>query len=505
MTLQIYNTLTREKEIFKPKNHDKVKVYFCWPTPYNFAHIWNLKTYIVEDIVIRTLRFLGYTITTTMNITDIDDKTIRDSQKVGKRLLDFTREYSNFFLEDIKKLWISKADNIKPISELIPEMVQIINGLLRKWYAYLADDGSIYYSIEKFKTYGKLANLNFEGMKSNVRINNDEYEKESIADFVLWKAYDKERDGENFWEATFVIPAQAGISPKKDSESSSEWRNTQILWRPGWHIECSACAMKFFGPEIDLHMGWVDNIFPHHQNEIAQTEAYTSKKFSRYWLHSAHLLVDGKKMSKSLGNFYTLRDIEEQFKDISKSLLYRAVRLSFIAGKYRDNIDFSFAKIETNFSTLKKLDETLRRLSEFKKNNEWDGKKTRRDFSYKLQWFVSHFIESLEDDFAIPEALVDVYETATFANIELDSKKISASEASALIELFRTYNQVLGIIDFSILDEVEVPQDIEQKLQARNAAKSEKNFTLADNLRDELLSAWWKIIDSREGTRVEKI
>lgn len=492
MTLQIYNTLTREKETFKPKNHDKVKVYFCWPTPYNFAHIWNLKTYVVEDMVIRTLRFLGYTITTTMNITDIDDKTIRDSQKVGKRLLDFTREYSNFFLEDIKKLWINKADNVKPISELIPEMIQIINGLLRKWFAYLADDGSIYYSIEKFKTYGKLANLNFEWMKSNVRINNDEYEKESIADFVLWKAYDKERDGENFWEGEFKI-----FSESPDLKT--------ILWRPGWHIECSACAMKFFGPEIDLHMGWVDNIFPHHQNEIAQTEAYTSKKFSRFWLHSAHLLVDGKKMSKSLGNFYTLRDIEDQFQDIPKSLLYRAVRLSFIAGKYRDNIDFSFAKIEANFSTLKKLDETLRRLKEFKKKNEWDGKKTRRDFSQRLQEHVAHFIESLEDDFAIPEALVDVYETATFANSELDAKKISAGEASALIELFRTYNQVLGIIDFSILDEVEVPQDIEQKLQARNTAKNEKDFALADTLRDELLSVWWKIVDSREGTRVEKI
>lgn len=233
----------------------------------------------------------------------------------------------------------------------------------------------------------------------------------------------------------------------------------------------------------------MDNIFPHHQNEIAQTEAYTGKRFSRFWLHSAHLLVDGKKMSKSLGNFYTLRDIEEHFSEIPKPLLYRAVRLAFIAGKYRDNIDFSFAKIEANFSTLKKLDETLKRLSEFKKNNQTDTKKTRREFSFQLQEFITHFIESIEDDFAIPEALVDVYETITLANTELDKKSLTASEASALIELFRTYNQILGIIDFSVLEEVSIPQEIQEKLYQRNQAKKEKNFSQADNLRDELLSA----------------
>lgn len=440
-----------------------------------------------------------------MNITDIDDKTIRDSQKVGKKLIDFTREYANFFLEDIKKLGIHTADNVKPISELIPEMVQIINGLLKKGFAYLAEDGSIYYSIEKFKSYGKLANLNVEGMKSSVRINNDEYEKESVADFVLWKAYDKERDGENFWTGEFKIPTNKSVETWWiDSDNKQKFETIQINGRPGWHIECSACAMKFFGLEIDLHMGWVDNIFPHHQNEIAQTEAYTGKRFSRFWLHSAHLLVDGKKMSKSLGNFYTLRDIEEHFSEIPKSLLYRAVRLAFIAGKYRDNIDFSFAKIEANFSTLKKLDETLKRLSEFKKNNQNNTKKTRKEFSHKLQQFITHFIESIEDDFSIPEALVNVYETVTLANTELDNKYISPSEASALLELFRTFNQVLWIMDFSILDEVVIPQQIQEKLHQRNQAKKEKNFSQADLLRDELLSLWWKIVDSREGTRLEK-
>jgi cysteinyl-tRNA synthetase len=489
MTLQIYNTLTRQKETFKPKKQDAVKVYFCWPTPYNFAHIGNLKTYIVEDMIIRSLRFLGYGVTTTMNITDIDDKTIRDSQKVKRNLLDFTREYSEAFLQDIEKLGVNRADNVKPISELIPEMIQIINGLLKKGFAYLADDGSIYYSIEKFKSYGQLANLNVEWMKSSVRINNDEYEKESVADFVLWKSYDKERDGDNFWEGKFQI-----------------WeKEVLIQGRPWWHIECSACVMKYFGPEIDLHMWGVDNIFPHHQNEIAQSEAYTGKKFSRYWIHSAHLLVDGKKMAKSLWNFYTLRDIEEHFSSTPKSLLFRAVRLSFIAGKYRDNIDFSFAKIEANFSVLKKLDEVLKRLSMYAEQNKEDAKKTRRDFSAKLQALITHFIASIEDDFSIPEALTDVYELMNYANTELDKKKLSLSETKSIIELFRTFNQILWIFDFPSPLSSDITDQIHQKLQERNEAKQNKDFKKADTLRDELLAMGWKILDSREGTRVERI
>ena len=235
-----------------------------------------------------------------MNITDIDDKTIRDSIKAKESLLSFTQKYSKIFFEDLEKLSVIPADNISPISELIPEMIHITNNLLKKGYAYLADDGSIYYSIKKFASYGKLAHLDMSGMKASIRINNDEYEKENVGDFVLWKAYDATRDGENFWDATFTING----------------KKVKVPGRPGWHIECSACNLKFFGPEIDLHMGGVDLIFPHHQNEIAQTEACTGKRFSRYWMHGGHLTIEGKKMSKSLGNFYTLRDIEKHFKDI---------------------------------------------------------------------------------------------------------------------------------------------------------------------------------------------
>ena len=484
--LQIYNTLSREKELFKPRLQDNVKVYFCWPTPYNYAHIGNLKTYVFEDLVIRSLRFLWYGVVSTMNITDIDDKTIRDSQKAWETLLDFTQKYSKIFFEDIEKLSVISADNIEPISNLIPEMIHIINILLKKWFAYLADDGSIYYSIKKFSSYGKLAHLDFSGMKASVRINNDEYEKENVWDFVLWKAYDKIRDGDNLWDATFSL----------------DGKEKHILGRPGWHIECSACNLKFFWPEIDIHMGAVDLIFPHHQNEIAQTEACTGKKFSRYWMHGWHLTVDGKKMSKSLSNFYTLRDIEKQFKDENKKVLYRSLRLSFIGGKYRDTLDFSFPKLEQQLNTIKKIDETIKKLHrELAIATSW---KVNREVRDALQEYIQIFIEKIEDDFNTPEALAVFFDFQTFVNTLLVKQQSSREDLTSLLEMFRTFNQIFSIIDFHQEADVEVPQDILEKLEKRNDAKKEKDFTKADTIRDEILKQWYKIIDDRNGSRVEK-
>lgn len=488
MSLQIYNTLTRKKEVFKPKNIENVKVYFCWPTPYNSAHIGNLKTYVFEDVVIRWLRFLGYKVTSTMNITDIDDKTIRDSQKTWESLLDFTQKYSEIFFQDLEKLKVLKADNIAPISNLIPEMIEVTNGLLKRGYAYLAEDGSIYYSIKKFKNYWVFAHLDISWMKSSVRINNDEYEKESVADFVLWKAYDEKRDGENHWEWKFQI----------------EGEEKTILWRPGWHIECSACNLKFFWAEIDLHMWWVDLIFPHHQNEIAQSEAYTWKTFSRYWMHSGHLMIEGKKMSKSLWNFYTLRDIEEHFKNTATSVLYRAIRLAFISWKYRDTLDFSFTKLEQSINTIKKIDETVKKLT---RTLAWTKKWwVRRDIRNRLQETIQTFVEQLEEDFNTPECLAVFFEFQTYVNTEMMGQRISFEEASAFIDMLKTMNQILWIVDFTQHDDMEsIPEDIHKKLEARNNAKKEKNFALADTLRDELLALWYKIIDDRSGSRVEKV
>ncbi|MDD3303003.1 MAG: hypothetical protein PHN31_05570, partial [Candidatus Gracilibacteria bacterium] len=313
-----------------------------------------------------------------------------------------------------------------------------------------------------------------------------------------------------------------GYKTLKDPETSSGGQSAtiegqtkiKIKGRPGWHIECSACNLAHFGPEIDIHMGGVDLIFPHHQNEIAQSEAVTGKKFSRYWIHSGHLMVDGKKMSKSLGNFYTLKDIEEKYdKKLSKSVLFRSFRLGFINGKYRDNIDFSFTKLEQNFNTIDRIDETIKKLYLAKKTLKSEKDTTsqkagvlkvkgiRRDFRDSMQKFVTDYIECLEDDFDFVEALAVFFNYLTFVNKEL--KNLSLEEYNAVIDMFKTFNEVLGIIDFTDNTEIEIPINILEKLEQRNNAKKEKNFMLADALRDEIDALGYKIVDSREGSRVE--
>lgn len=486
--LHIYNTLTLEKERFKPLRQEEVKVYYCGPTPYNYAHIWNLKTYIYEDYVVKTLKFLGYKVKTTMNVTDIDDKTIRDSQKNGEKLLDLTQKYTNFFLQDLQKLNITLADNIVPISTLVDEMVMMINVLIKRGYAYLSDDGSIYYEIKKFKKYWNLAHLDVSGMKQSVRIDNDEYEKENAADFALWKGY-KSEDGENFWNGEFIFGEEKKV----------------LKGRPGWHIECSACNLKFFWTQIDIHMGWVDNIFPHHQNEIAQSEWYSGKTFSKYWIHGGHITVDGKKMSKSANNFYTIQDLEEKFQQIPKSILYRAIRLSFMNAKYRESVDFSFEKLEQNFNTIKKIDEALKKLDRVIQSWNLEEKTFRRNIREEMQDFIGEYCEKLEDDFNMPESLAVFFTYITFVNTQIDSWELSLGEAKALMDMYKTFDSVLCIFDFNILKSEEISSEIMQKFEARNNAKKEKNFAFADNLRDELLSLGYKIIDDRNGARVEKI
>lgn len=486
--LHIYNTLTLEKERFKPLRQEEVKVYYCGPTPYNYAHIWNLKTYIYEDYVVKTLKFLGYKVKTTMNVTDIDDKTIRDSQKNGEKLLDLTQKYTNFFLQDLQKLNITLADNIVPISTLVDEMVMMINVLIKRGYAYLSDDGSIYYEIKKFKKYWNLAHLDVSGMKQSVRIDNDEYEKENAADFTLWKGY-KSEDGENFWNGEFIFGEEKKV----------------LKGRPGWHIECSACNLKFFWTQIDIHMGWVDNIFPHHQNEIAQSEWYSGKTFSKYWIHGGHITVDGKKMSKSANNFYTIQDLEEKFQQIPKSILYRAIRLSFMNAKYRESVDFSFEKLEQNFNTIKKIDEALKKLDRVIQSWNLEEKTFRRNIREEMQDFIGEYCEKLEDDFNMPESLAVFFTYITFVNTQIDSWELSLGEVKALMDMYKTFDSVLCIFDFNILKSEEISSEIMQKFEARNEAKKEKNFAFADNLRDELLSLGYKIIDDRNGARVEKI
>lgn len=500
MSLHLYNTLTRTVERFKPLRQDEVKVYYCGPTPYNYAHIGNLRAYLFEDFVVRTLRFLGHRVKTVMNITDIDDKTIRDSQKSGQSLQAFTEFYAAEFLSDLEKLNIVKADTIAPISTLIDDMGTMIQWLINKWYAYLADDGSIYYSVSKFKKYGELAHLDMSGMISSVRIDNDEYDKDQVADFALWKAYDQAADGPNKWTIEVTI----------------DGKNQRLNGRPGWHIECSACNYRFFGEQIDIHMGGIDNLFPHHQNEVAQTEAYTGKQFSRYWMHGGHLLVDNKKMSKSAGNFYTLRDIVEKMKPIEEVYIYRGFRLMALQNRYRENFNFTFERLTAAINTITGLDEMMKRLGRYReKSDEVSGERTARgklkfheisrEFRDNQQYFMQEFVDKLEDDFDTVSAMTIVFEFQGYVNSGIDEELFSPLEARSLVDLMRSWNEVIGILDFSLLESEPLPADIQALALNRYDAKMTKNWAEADRIRDELASKWWKMIDEKDGWRVEKI
>lgn len=477
--MEIFNTKTRIVEKFKPLKSTEVKVYYCGPTVYNYAHLGNLKTSVVEDMVVKTLKFLGYNVKTTMNITDVDDKTIRDSMKAGETLDSFTQKYTQEFLSDIEKLGIEKPDIVQPVTQIIPEMVRMIQTMINRGYAYYAEDGSIYFNISQFKKYGELAHLDMSGMKSSVRINNDEYEKENVADFVLWKSW-KEEDGDNYWEEKFIIDSEEKI----------------IKGRPGWHIECSACAMKHFWPQIDIHMGGEDLIFPHHQNEIAQTESCTGKEFSKYWIHSGHLMVDGKKMSKSLGNFYNLRDIEEKYPQQKKSVLYRAIRLSFLNGYYRDTIDFSFEKLEQLLATIKNIDSAIKKIDSY----ESDISGARKYISEQLQEYIASYIEALENDFSLSEAISVFFEFQRFALQELKTWELSREEKESFLQFYDMFNQVLGIVDFDILSEEQeiIPDEVLEFADKRVQAKKDRDFELADTLRKQIEEKGYIIKDTRE-------
>lgn len=480
--MEIYNTLSRRKEIFKPLRNPEVKLYQCGPTVYNNAHIWNLKTSVIEDAVSRTLRFLGYQVITTMNITDVDDKTIRESMKAWEKLSDFTKKYTDVFLDDITKLGVLMPENVKAVTELIPEMVRMIQTMLNRGFAYMTEDGSIYYSIAKFKKYWNLANLDVSGMKQSVRIDNDEYEKDSAADFVLWKAWKKE-DGENYWEETFT-----GDNQEK-----------KLKGRPGWHIECSACAMKYFGPQIDIHMWGEDLIFPHHQNEIAQSEACSWKQFSKYWIHSGHLMVDGKKMSKSLGNFYTLRDIEKKYSQEPK--LYRAMRIGFMNGLYREQINFSFEKLEQNIKTIQNIDNTCKNLARYEAEFSW----VRPEFRDYMQEIMSRYLEALEDDFSFPEAYAIFFEFIKYINAQIAEKLFTLDEVRGCVDMLMSFNEIFAIIDIEIFEWwEEIPDTILQMAIARDHAKMDKNYTLSDSIRDDILAAGYNVVDTKQGTVVEK-
>ncbi|OGI45783.1 cysteine--tRNA ligase [Candidatus Nomurabacteria bacterium GWB1_40_6] len=449
--IKFYNTLSREKEIFVPINPPNVGFYSCGPTVYNYPHIGNYRAYIFADTLKRVLVYCGYKVKHIMNITDIDDKTIHNSQKEGKTLKEFTEFYTEEFLKDIKSLNILEPTKFTKATDYVNEMVEIINKLLDKGLAYKSADGSVYFDIKKFKNYGKLSHLVLGEQKENAsgRIKTDEYEKDNAQDFALWKAWD-EKDGDVFWETNLG------------------------KGRPGWHIECSAMAMKNLGEEIDLHTGGVDNIFPHHENEIAQSEGATGKPFVKYWMHNEWVLVDQKKMAKSFNNFYTLRDLLE------KGINPLAYRFWLLMGHYRTKMNFNWDALEGAETALKRLYGLYLGLGD--------------EVGSVHQEYQNKFKEYMEDDLDTPRALSLLWDVAKDENMSDADKKATILD----------FDKVLGL-GFENLKEEKIPEEILKLADEREEARKNKDFKKSDELRDKINSLGYDVKDTSEGQKINKI
>jgi cysteinyl-tRNA synthetase len=463
--LKFFNTESKKKEVFKPLG-STVKLYTCGPTVYNFAHIGNFRTYVFEDLLRKTLKFFQYPVEQVMNLTDVDDKTIKGAVTNGVSLDAFTKTYKKAFFEDIEVLGIEKVEHYPAATNFIQEMIAFINTLLDKGYAYRGKDGSIYYSIAKFGRYGCLSHLKLDELQAGAsnRVAQDEYDKDHLADFVLWKAHDATRDGDIFWESPF--------GPG----------------RPGWHLECSTMAMQILGETIDIHVGGVDNIFPHHENEIAQSEACSGKTFARFWLHSEHLLVNNKKMSKSLGNFYTLRDL------LSKGYSGRQIRYMLLQTHYKTQLNFTFEELDAVKRSLERLDSFVIRLKEIQQP-KISGK-----VEPILEKTLLVFAHALADDLNISVALASIFDLVNEVNALADRGEVSSQEAEMVRILLERLNTVLGIFSF---DEVKVPNEVLQLLEQREAARKGKNWALADEYRKKITDLGYVIEDTSGGARVK--
>ena len=461
---RIQNTLTRQLEEFRPLEPGHARMYTCGPTVYNFAHIGNFRAYVFEDLLRRWLKFKGFRVTQVMNLTDVDDKTIRDSQKAGKRLAEFTETYKKAFFEDIRALNIEPAEHYPAATDHIPEMIAIIQKLVEKRCAYRADDGSVYFSIARWPAYGKLAHLDREGMRAGVRIASDEYDKEDVADFALWKAWD-EKDGDVAWE--------------------SPWGRG----RPGWHIECSAMSQKYLGPSFDLHTGGVDNIFPHHEDEIAQSEAANGQPFATYWMHCAHLMVEGRKMSKSQGNFHTLRDV------LARGYSGREVRYELLATHYRAPLNFTFGSLDAARTALRRVDEFTARLAAAA------GSARAGTLPGWAHAAADRFEAAMDEDLNVSAALAALFDGIREGNAVMDAQLLEAAEAAAVRELLGRWNGALGVLEKPA---EAVPAEVQALLARRQAARAAKEWKQSDALRGEIAALGWIVKDTPTGQTVAK-
>ena len=446
--MKVYNSLSRRVEPLVPAKDNEIRLYTCGPTVYNFAHIGNFRAYAFEDVLRRTILFNGMKIRQVMNLTDVDDKTIRGANAAGVALTDYTAPYKKAFFEDLDTLNIQKAEVYPAATDHIPEMIELVGRLVEKGVAYRSEDGSVYFNVRKFPGYGKLAHIDFDAQRTGARCAADEYDKENVGDFALWKAWE-ESDGPVGWD--------------------SPWGRG----RPGWHIECSAMSMKYLGESFDLHTGGIDNLFPHHENEIAQAEAATGKPFVSTWMHCAHLKVNGEKMSKSAGNFFTLRDLEE------KGWSGREIRYVLVAAHYRQGLNFAFSALEDARRSLARIDQCASRAT--------DG-----ETPVWAKARAEAFTEAMNDDLNTPRALAELFGLVRDANTK---------GAGGTLAVFRRMDEVLGFVfpRDGGKKEAEIPPEVRKLADERAAARKAKDWALSDRLRDEIAAAGWIVKDSRDG------
>lgn len=473
MAVKFFNTLSRQLEEFKPINAKQVGLYTCGPTVHDFAHIGNFRTYIFEDVLRRYLVYRGYSVKHVMNITDVEDKTIRKAKHQQIPISEITKPFIQAFFEDLDSLNIWRADVYPRATEHVDRMVAMIRQLLDLKIAYRSEDGSIYYDISKFADYGKLAHIKIGELQSGKRVALDEYDKETASDFALWKAWD-ESDGQVYWDNY----ADLGKG------------------RPGWHIECSAMSTQYLGDSFDIHTGGVDNIFPHHQNELAQTEPCTGKKFVNYWMHSEHLQVEGKKMSKSLGNFFTLRNLLNADENPTKhSVEAMAVRYLLLSTHYRSRLDFTFSGLKMAEDTRLGLVDFLRRCQAL------TGEQPASPEVLELvESTRTKFVEAMDEDLNTPEALAALFECRrAFNKMMADNSELGREAGQRVVELYLDVDKVLGLrldqaMQSDSLSDAEMAM-IEERQQARKA----RDFKRADALRAALLERGIILEDSPKG------
>jgi len=462
--LKLYNTLTREKETFLPLRPGEVRMYSCGPTVYNHPHIGNLRTFLWSDLLRRYLEYRELRVTQVMNITDVEDKIIRNANAAGQDIFTYVVPFIEAFHESLKKLRIRPADHYPRATEYIPQMVDLVKALEARGHTYAAD-GSTYFRVSTLPGYGKLSRVEIDASSDYSRIESDEYEKESARDFVLWKS-------------------------KKENEPS--WETAIGEGRPGWHLECSAMSMDLLGETFDIHTGAVDLIFPHHENEIAQSEGASGKPFVRYWLHGEHLNIDQQKMSKSLGNIYTLREIEE--------LEYDPVvlRYALMSVPYRTKLNFTTQSLDDAKNALARIESFLLRLEDVIQSAPKDAAHADDQGDALIGRFLGEFQESMDDDLNTAGAFGALFTLIRDANTAIDAGRISAGDAAGIKAALMTVDPVLDI--FPRRDEV-LDADVERLIEARNAARKSRNFAESDRLRDELMAKGILLEDGPGGTR----